>query len=75
MESLVCGHPYLREYGLWLVHWLVHRSTFVRRRDQDARPGADWKYPEQTEAVYSALSRQFEAFGRIDVEKEPELAG
>lgn len=37
--------------------------------------GVDWKYPEQTEAVYSALSRQFEAFGRIDVEEGAELAG
>jgi dCMP deaminase len=37
--------------------------------------GADWKYPDETEAAYSALASQFEAFGCVDVKEQAELAG
>lgn len=37
--------------------------------------GADWKYPEDTEAAYSGIAIQFEAFGRLDVKEQAELTG
>jgi dCMP deaminase len=50
----------------------IARAAGVRRIFFD---GEEWKYPEETEAVYATLASEFEAFGRVDVEAGSELPG